>query len=358
MYDIGEFGFDFAIGIRSVVEQKYGKLIVEHVTQNRVYNQTTNSTVIQMDIKALQMVYCGVDNFSYEDKQEIYFKGVDKFLCVKDKSFLTVGGAFLSKQYKFLLIRFEICNNSTFNNSCASGDDIRMWFTKNEIAIRFVNAYFDYTDFDKPVKKFIDDRFYLPLKHIHKKIANVFIKRSYTVLYDSLNPLDKPKNLTFVKVDNIQQLESELDWQYPGNLQVNIRLDPEFDIYSRQIYSFYNLMFQLGGTYNALLLIGTLLTKFIVIKLLYLDIIQELFYNKKKDSLGKQNKNKKESFNANDTTKSKLFKNEEQLSANVESKTRIVVFKQIQSLLCYQQLQRQQSQLCHLTQLRIKGLEY
>eukprot|EP00347_Sterkiella_histriomuscorum_P011910 403370628 len=285
MYDIGEYGFDFAIGIRSNIERKYGQLIVEHVTQNRVFNETTNLTAIKFDIKTLEMVYCGVDNLAYDNKEEILLKGVDKYLCIKDKKYLNIGGTFLSKIYKYLLIRFEICNNSTFNNNCAPNEDIRMFFVKNEIWFRFVNSYFDFVDFQQPVKRFIEDRLYFPLKLQHKKIANMFIKRSYTSLYDSLNPLDKPKNLTFVKVDNIQQLESELDWQFPGNLQINIRLDPEFDIYSRQIYSFYNLMFQLGGTYNALLLIGTLLTKFIVIKLLYLDIIQELFYNKKKDNI-------------------------------------------------------------------------
>lgn len=47
----------------------------------------------------LETTICGTDNFIYDDKAEIKFKSVDTFTCIKDKSYLRAGGAYLSNEY-------------------------------------------------------------------------------------------------------------------------------------------------------------------------------------------------------------------------------------------------------------------
>ena len=46
--------------------------------------------------------------------------------------------------------------------------------------IRYVNSYFDFDDFNKPIKKYIEDRIYFPLEFYTKKGADIFLKKCYT----------------------------------------------------------------------------------------------------------------------------------------------------------------------------------
>ncbi|CDW71366.1 UNKNOWN [Stylonychia lemnae] len=147
--------------------------------------------------------------------------------------------------------------------------------------LRYVNSYFAYTDFEKPIKRYIEDRFYLPIEPYTKKGADVFIKRGYTQLSDSLLPFQNPDNYTFTQITNIKYFQADLNRRGPGLVQINVRLDVEVEIYTRQIYSIYILLFQIGGTIKALILIGHLLTRMITEKMLYSELIHRLFFVQK-----------------------------------------------------------------------------
>jgi hypothetical protein len=57
------------------------------------------------------------------------------------------------------------------------------------VNLRFVNNFFDFTDFENPIKSFIEDRIYFPIEPHTKKLCEFFVKRAHTELYDSLVPL-------------------------------------------------------------------------------------------------------------------------------------------------------------------------
>lgn len=64
----------------------------------------------------LELVPCGLDNFNYTDKEEIVFKDVDTFKCLKDKSKLRLRSTFAAKHFNMLDIRLYACVNSTDKN--------------------------------------------------------------------------------------------------------------------------------------------------------------------------------------------------------------------------------------------------
>lgn len=70
-----------------------------------------------------------------------------------------------------------------------------------------------------------------------KKGSEFFIKRSYTQLYDSLWPFASAKNITFLQIDNINNFQADHDRRGFGLLHMNIRIDLEYDVYTRSVYS-------------------------------------------------------------------------------------------------------------------------
>eukprot|EP00347_Sterkiella_histriomuscorum_P022997 403336350 len=282
MYDVGAFGFDIAVGASTPIDPKYGGIVIYHTTQDRIFNETTNLTdIVNTDIN-LELVQCETENFLYADKQEVIFKGVNRFQCIKDKSYLNIGGTFLSSQYKYLKILLIPCQNSSQNGPiCATPNETYQFFRTIDFQLRYTNGYFAYDNFQNPVQRFIEDRLYIPIEPYTKKGADIFVKRAYTQLSDSLMPFIQPTNISFVQVDALKFFQADLYRRGYSLMQINIRLDLQVEIYTRQVYSYYNLMFQLGGSFNALLLIGTILTRFVVQKLLYSDLIASIFFVQK-----------------------------------------------------------------------------
>ena len=64
-------------------------------------------------------------------------------------------------------------------------------------------------------------------------------------------------------------------------MQCNIRLDLEVEIYSREIFSLLDVIYQTGGAFNALTVLGFLLTNLIGSKLFYSEMVDGLFKVKK-----------------------------------------------------------------------------
>ena len=62
-------------------------------------------------------------------------------------------GAFLSKEFELLKIFLRPCRNESSNIT-----------SKVDINILFVTSYFDYSDLYNSIKKFIEDRIYVPIE--------------------------------------------------------------------------------------------------------------------------------------------------------------------------------------------------
>ena len=70
---------------------------------------------------------------------------------------------------------------------------------------------------------------------------------------------------------------SDLDRRGLSLMQANIRLDLEIDIYERQVYSFFDLVYQIGGLFNATTMLGVLLTQYLLSNLLYSSLVTNIF---------------------------------------------------------------------------------
>ena len=68
--------------------------------------------------------------------------------------------------------------------------------------MRYVNKYVDFSDFDNPVKSYIEDRLFFPVEPYTKKSAQLYVKRSYTSFSDYILPFGSLNNYTFLSIDN------------------------------------------------------------------------------------------------------------------------------------------------------------
>ena len=143
--------------------------------------------------------------------------------------------------------------------------------------VRYVNRYFDFNDFELPIKDYIEDRLFFPVEPYIKKSAQLYVKKSFTDLSDSLFPFDSSNNITFLSVDNILRYTSKLDYINFALVSVALRLYFEYDIYKRQIYTFSDLLADIGCIQQSLFSIGAVIVGLFYEKLLYSQIISDIY---------------------------------------------------------------------------------
>jgi len=57
----------------------------------------------------LEMELCGETLFNHSDLEEIKWKGIDNYYCVKNKTMLKMGGSFLADVYQSIVISLNPC---------------------------------------------------------------------------------------------------------------------------------------------------------------------------------------------------------------------------------------------------------
>lgn len=78
------------------------------------------------------------------------------------------------------------CNTKKAGNSCRSQADIDAFFDRNDFSVAFINSYFDFSDYDQPIKYFIDDSLFFLMEANRQKKANFYIMKAEASLEDSL----------------------------------------------------------------------------------------------------------------------------------------------------------------------------
>lgn len=67
----------------------------------------------------------------------------------------------------------------------------------------FINSFFDSNDYEKPIKYYVDDKFYWPIQATQMKKSNIYIKRNTAELRDSyFGSFSPSKELSYYQVEN------------------------------------------------------------------------------------------------------------------------------------------------------------
>ena len=143
-----------------------------------------------------------------------------------------------------------------------------------------MNSYFDFNDYDNPVKRFIDDQLFFTVDSKQSKQANVYVMKAQTELEDELFQLGQKTKMDFATVQNIREYSSILDESDPAMVVIYIRYDSKYTIYARQVYSILQLLGDIGGLQEMLYLIGLLSVSFFARKQFISSVIKEIYQTK------------------------------------------------------------------------------
>lgn len=86
-----------------------------------------------------------------------------------------VSGSYSTATFEYLNIAVVPCQNSSSNITCLPIDKQQNYFNKINFGLYFLNSYFDTSEFEQPVKQFIDETVYFKLVATQNQLADFFV---------------------------------------------------------------------------------------------------------------------------------------------------------------------------------------
>ncbi|CDW91266.1 UNKNOWN [Stylonychia lemnae] len=334
-------GFDFAIGLRKDLHPSIGFITIKqagyYITDQ--LDQYGNPKRPKLTYP-LKFHKCGTEYFNYPNQSEVVEKGISNYLCL-DKDDYKFQGNFYQKNFQYLEIKLWKCQNQSsianrtdvpnsdgtydynYSGECQDQQVIDDYFNQEVFSLAFINTYFDFFNFreQNPIRKFIDDQFFLELESSKIKKANIYFQVQKGNLQDEYIQFGQYEEIEFHQLKNFRQYDKGYTNDEGHIVALYMRLDNEYDLYNRKIYSILELLGDIGGLYRALSAIGIFIVAQIASTLFFSDVmtkIYQVFDNN--GELSKQNNNTEEVNYSPSTNLQNVFSGEDTLKSDKEQK--------------------------------------
>ena len=162
-------------------------------------------------------------------------------------------------------------------NPWKSDAEINTAIDSTYIQLAMINNYFDFDDFNQPIKSFLDDQFFYPLTSGFTKNANMYIRQNTAEQKDSLFRYQPSgTQSSFISI------ESVIDKFIKINSQKNVLLasfykDPKSYNYERTVFSFLDCWGLIGGVNEILEIWGKLIVSLFSGKIFAFSILSALY---------------------------------------------------------------------------------
>ena len=269
------FGISFVNGSFSQVlsDESYTTYTVKQVSQQYITDSNGDTDRVRTKTD-MEMKVCEGD-FSQVDQDTVERIGADQIMWPTHKNY-TVAGNFYSPRYDYIEIKFYKWDNSTSSVTCQTPDDINTMLSEAQIQVTIQNAYFDIENYDNPVQYFLDDNYFWDLLPNFRKKSDLFVREGHSEIQDNFIQFFNEKELDYYAiVDSKEQLVLEdSDGEF---MSIFIRLDSTAEKYDRQVYSFSDLLAQVGGIYQSFFFIGTLFVGIFSERLFFSSILKKIY---------------------------------------------------------------------------------
>lgn len=200
----------------------------------------------------------------------------------------TLNGNFVSDPYKFVNIKLIEWEGASWR----ADKNIVMYNMR--FIVLFIHSFMDFDNYENPIQKVYDDRFNIfitPSLDI-VKVNKLHIRKNYVNLYDdpfsfglNFGTHEDKKTKTFYSVQ-----DSESDF-YEGKYTstkaiVQLVIDDQEDYYTRNVYTYLDMIGQIGGVFGMLDLFGAFFIAIIADKLFYYSIVSKLYQIHKEEPKG------------------------------------------------------------------------
>jgi hypothetical protein len=227
-----------------------------------VPNLTDGSNYRVFDSKIIPYSPCQLGkNIFYENVEEVEQFNIENYFCA-DWNNLTVQGNWYAPVHARIELLFQRCLPSESNKNCATDEEFDYWIRGITLQQIIISSYFDIQAYDdKTVRYYMEDSF-ISFKPDASVVQTIFLKKNFLELDDNIFGLFNTKVANFFY--QVSRKESFLtdDEQGPGPgiyFYELFKLDSEYDIYERQVYTITGVLRDVGGFYNSLYFLGLFL---------------------------------------------------------------------------------------------------
>ena len=137
-----------------------------------------------------------------------------------------------------------------------------------------INSYFDFEDYDQPIKTYIDDRFFFSLMTSITRNFLAYVKTNEAeTLDDFFNYSPQGKESSFISIDRISQDIQESE----TIVSVRFVKDPRTDSYDRSVFSLLDALGNIGGLNEVLQVSCGLIISIFSGRMFFYSIISSLY---------------------------------------------------------------------------------
>ncbi|CAI2384266.1 unnamed protein product [Moneuplotes crassus] len=219
---------------------------------------------------------CG-NNFRYDNQQEIDYLKLSEFYCPDSRNFSVLGNI-LSETVSYFSFRITRCNNATSTVTCQSNTTINSILKKVQIRVYIVNTYFDFEDYDNPIKTYLDGRFlYDIMPGFSQNIGIRLQKNEAEIQDDYLAFAPGGDSKEFIGIDTaIERLATEEN--YDGDLlNVVFTKDSSSKSYERSVFTVLEAFGNIGGLLEIFTIVGGLIVSLFAERLFFYTIFSKMY---------------------------------------------------------------------------------
>ena len=142
---------------------------------------------------------------------------------------------------------------------CKSDAEIDQVMNSTYLNVAMISAYFDFDDYDQPIKKYLTDLDGMTLSSSVPSFLEINVQQNEALLSDNLIFPGSYESLKFYSVSNTKSRVVNPAFIANALCSAILNLDRKHEQYERTVYSFFDLFGFLGGLFDTLAFGGFLL---------------------------------------------------------------------------------------------------
>ena len=208
---------------------------------------------------------------------EYIARGLSSSLYWPTNNRYKVAGNYLANNYQFVSIVLTrwtgaggvVCKPSTL---------IDAKIAKTIVSLVIVNKYMDFTDFNTPVKSYVDDRNYFYLYPTATKLWRVYLQQNEAITNDDYLQIRPASDTNYFSIE-----KTIVDFSYQSDkiISISVMLGPNKNTYSRSVFTIMDLFGNVGGIYGLLQSVWGILVGVVSTQIMLASVFRRLYYTDK-----------------------------------------------------------------------------
>ncbi|CAI2378946.1 unnamed protein product [Moneuplotes crassus] len=279
-----EHGFAMAIGFRwnniSFLDEAFLRMYKVRAYQYSAILQTGGWNETEEE---LELVRCQ-DYFPYYNQTHLKRYRINNHVCIKVKDY-SIAGNLYTDISKTLRIKISKCSSAD-RGDCYESKDIDEYIFYQYLEVVMINSYFDLHSFDDPIKTYLTQEYYYTYQAGYFTQTNFYLKENNMDALDDYTLVGGKKKRKFYTV--AKEKTDKYAYTSGDYAQIEFHLDPETEVFKRNVFTFMDLLANIGGIFSLLSSLAMLIVGFYAEKMLRYSIMAKCYTFDKRELFQEQ----------------------------------------------------------------------